>query len=163
MKRTAIQRRTPLRQAKPARYVCADRCAGDIEESTPTCSRCEGEALPVLTGRPVAQVPRNKRGKRRDGPEWRYIRRHVINAANGICERCGEFPASEVHHRVTRARGGIHHPANLAALCAGPGTNDCHGLVHAFNEVPWLLPGAFIGGVYVGPWEPFVERFGRSA
>lgn len=53
----------------------------------------------------------------------------------GMCEICGEKPASEIHHFQEQHKadkngyiGTIHknHPANLASIC-----NDCHNKEHA--------------------------------
>ena len=142
-------------------------------EGVPPTAIAELLEVPVM---PVRRVLRERgvQSRRSGAPTFaerraaeaailREARAVVLARDEGVCQRCGESGCVEVHHRVTRARGGPHHPENLVALCAGPGTNDCHGLVHAFNEQPWLLPGQFIAGVYKGPHEPFLKRWGEWA
>lgn len=93
------------------------------------------------------------------------VRQAVRVRSQGVCERCRCCEASHMHHRVTRSRGGPHHAVNLAHLCAGPGSCDCHSLVHRTNEEPWLIRGRFLHGVYEGPYEPYRSIWGdrRSA
>lgn len=79
--------------------------------------------------------------------------------SRGRCERCwadgrGWRAGEQLHHRVTRARGGPHDARNLAHLC-----ERCHREVHAGNVRPWLLPGLFVRGVYTGPWEEYREAY----
>ena len=78
----------------------------------------------------------------------------VRSRAGGLCERCGK-PASDIHHRQPRQRGGtrrehIHSAVNCVSLC-----RLCHDdverhreqayadgwLVHSWDDprdVPWL-------------------------
>ena len=42
-----------------------------------------------------------------------------------------EYRASHKHHIQRRSQGGSNDPENLLAVCAGPGTPDHHGFIHA--------------------------------
>lgn len=44
-----------------------------------------------------------------------------------ICEICGESDSSilEIHHIISRSRGGSNHPSNLCYICC-----NCHCKVH---------------------------------
>lgn len=67
-------------------------------------------------------------------------RRLVELRSGGVCESCGDRPASDVHHRKYLKRGGTHEVHNLLALCGGPfgmaGGNHsgCHGRAHSGAE-----------------------------
>ena len=70
--------------------------------------------------------------------------RLVLGRSRGICERCAERNATDIHHRRPRGMGGtrhpeIHSPANLLHLCA-----DCHRWVEsnsrAAYEFGWKVP-----------------------
>jgi hypothetical protein len=108
---------------------------------------------------------------KREKPVRADVRAIVRERSKGMCERCSNpghrCPALAMHHRVTKARGRFDHPSNLADLCAGPGTCDCHGVVHRLGEFPWLLPGRFVLNkasgrrFYEGEYEPFRMAFGR--
>ena len=54
------------------------------------------------------------------------MRRRVLDAVGWRCERCGNGPPLEVHHRDgDRAN---NDPSNLEALCGGP--RGCHAREH---------------------------------
>jgi len=55
---------------------------------------------------------------------WRERREHILERANYICERCGERPATEVHH-LTYLRVFSEFPSDLVALC-----RQCHAEIH---------------------------------
>lgn len=57
-------------------------------------------------------------------PQWREKRSLVMKRANGVCEGCGKFPASQVHH-LTYDHVGNELLFELVAVC-----NACHELVH---------------------------------
>ena len=84
----------------------------------------------------------------------RSVRQFVASRSRGVCERCGRARAMEVHHRLTRARGGTDEPSNLAHLCAG-----CHREVHDRNEHPWIVAGYLLRGVYYGDDEEYRQRY----
>lgn len=77
------------------------------------------------------------------------VRRLVYERSGGICERCYYWPATNVHHRVARQKGGSRHtpwinlPSNLPHLCGGP-TWGCHGFAtqHPLSARPdgWVVP-----------------------
>lgn len=69
----------------------------------------------------------------------------VRERSRGVCEGCGRKKATDIHHRRTLARGGLHNIANLVALCGGEGFSGgnhsgCHGLAHS-GDAPagWLI------------------------
>jgi 5-methylcytosine-specific restriction protein A len=67
------------------------------------------------------------------GPDAK-TRAVVAKRDGGRCVRCAA-PATQIHHRRSRGRGGssdpaINSPANLLTLC-GSGTTGCHGWVES--------------------------------
>lgn len=60
----------------------------------------------------------------------------VKERSGGVCEGCGVRPATDVHHRRYRSRGGGHEVSNLLHLCggesglAGGNHSGCHGVAH---------------------------------
>lgn len=71
----------------------------------------------------------------------------VLTRAGGLCELCGGYRASNIHHRRPRGMGGtkaqwINEPSNLLALC-GSGTMGCHGMIESNRaeayDRGWLL------------------------
>jgi hypothetical protein len=55
---------------------------------------------------------------------WRERREHILNRANYTCEKCGNRPATEVHH-LTYVRVFNELPSDLVALC-----KQCHAEIH---------------------------------
>lgn len=55
---------------------------------------------------------------------WAQRRAAAIRKANGICECCEYFSATQAHH-VTYERIGQEHESDLIAVCS-----FCHGLMH---------------------------------
>ena len=74
-------------------------------------------------------------------------RRMVSVRSDDLCEGCGKRPATDVHHRKYRSRGGKHTLENLIHLCGGesglPGGNHsgCHGIAHSGegHELGWSV------------------------
>jgi hypothetical protein len=61
-------------------------------------------------------------------PQWRDIRAKRMAIANGICEGCGDRPATQVHHLTYDHRG--HEMLwELRAVC-----DECHDLIHKKGE-----------------------------
>jgi 5-methylcytosine-specific restriction endonuclease McrA len=58
--------------------------------------------------------------------EWERIVAAVAARSGGRCERCGERPPDDPHHRKFLSRGGEDCASNVAALC-----RRCHREVHA--------------------------------
>ena len=93
----------------------------------------------------------------------REIAETVIARSRGLCERCRTARGEHLHHRLTRARGGIDHPAVLAHLCAA-----CHRQVHATNVRPWIVDGYMLTDkltgqtVYVGTDPTLTATFPKS-
>jgi len=65
----------------------------------------------------------------RKSPEWQKKRLKVLERAKGICEGCGENPATQVHH-LTYAHIYDELLFELVALC-----RDCHSKCHADHDV----------------------------
>lgn len=122
VKRTQIQRKTPLRAARPRRWLC-ESCGAEREGST--CDRCGSSGLPpILTARPVAKPKRPK------DVIPAHTRAALEERSGGVCERCQQARATDAHHIVLRSRGGDHSLDNLGHLC-----HACHMLLHANPEL----------------------------
>jgi 5-methylcytosine-specific restriction endonuclease McrA len=61
-------------------------------------------------------------------PEWDDKRALVLKRAKGICEGCGEVPATEVHH-LSYTHVGNEFLWQLVAVCRG-----CHARVHNLGD-----------------------------
>lgn len=55
---------------------------------------------------------------------WRERREVAMSRANGVCEKCKQAPAREVHH-LTYLRVFNELPTDLVALC-----RPCHAAIH---------------------------------
>jgi 5-methylcytosine-specific restriction endonuclease McrA len=55
---------------------------------------------------------------------WRERREYILKRANHTCEKCGKWPATEVHH-LTYLRVFNEFPSDLLALC-----RQCHAEIH---------------------------------
>jgi hypothetical protein len=65
----------------------------------------------------------------------------VKERSGGICEGCGIRPATEVHHRKYRSRGGGNEVSNLLDLCGWGNHSGCHGEAHGSNAPEgWAVP-----------------------
>lgn len=82
----------------------------------------------------------------------------VQTRSKGICEACGTAPATEVHHRRYKSRGGGHEVSNLFHVCGRGNHTGCHGKAHKGAEgLGWSVKsGAFAPSVipvwYQGSW-----------
>lgn len=126
-----------------------------LQRGTAGLSR-SGGGLSRSGGMPSRQkrIPPRSRSRPREGVTDE-VAQEVIRRSGGICERCRVRPGTELHHRVTRARGGPHDAFNLAHLCG-----ECHHVwAHGENEYPWLVPGYFIRGVYHGIDEAYRAQY----
>lgn len=61
-------------------------------------------------------------------PEWRRKREKVLQRSKGICEGCGDRPATQVHH-TTYAHVGRELLFELVAIC-----DQCHEICHDEKE-----------------------------
>lgn len=97
---------------------------------------------PLKRGKPLqrgtkrlARVTRLRRVGRR-GREVRSkinaVRDEVLARAGGRCARFRKRRRLELHHRLSRARGGGHAAANLAPLC-----KPCHSGVTDHTAPDW--------------------------
>jgi 5-methylcytosine-specific restriction endonuclease McrA len=68
-------------------------------------------------------------------------RRIVQERCGGLCEGCGKQPATELHHRKYRSRGGGHEVSNLIYLCGWGNHTGCHGVAHSAegHELGWSV------------------------
>ena len=57
-------------------------------------------------------------------PQWQRIRQKVMKRCGGICEGCGDRPATQVHH-LTYERLGREMLFDLVGLC-----RSCHESIH---------------------------------
>jgi hypothetical protein len=62
--------------------------------------------------------------------EERRARKLVRARSGGVCEGCGQAPATNYSHRIGRGVGGRWCPSNALDLC-GSGITGCHGYVGA--------------------------------
>lgn len=100
----------------------------------------------------IGQRP-NKQPKRIPTPN----RRIVEARSGGVCEACGDRPASDIHHRQYLSRGGTHDVHNLIHLCGFGNTSGCHGFAHRDGEPSGLSIGRgfrswLIPVLYRGSW-----------
>lgn len=79
----------------------------------------------MAVGQRPAKQPKNIPAKNR---------RIVEQRSGGVCESCGDNPASDVHHRQYRSRGGSHDVHNLIHLCGWGNHTGCHGRAHSDGE-----------------------------
>jgi hypothetical protein len=70
----------------------------------------------------------------------------VKNRSKGVCEGCGLVPATEIHHRQYRSRGGTDAVSNLLHLCGWGNHTGCHGVAHtkAGEDKGWSVRSGFI-------------------
>lgn len=66
-------------------------------------------------------------------PEWRVLRRQVLDRADGRCEYCGQASATQVHHR-TYQRVGAEELGDLAAICVPCHENHHPHMPRTFSE-----------------------------
>lgn len=85
--------------------------------------------------------------------------RTVKERSAGVCEGCGHKPASQIHHRKYRSRGGSHDVSNLLHLCGSGNHTGCHGLAHSATPPEgWALPS----GLCKPTLEPLIYRGVRA-
>lgn len=101
MKRTGLQRKTPLRATKPIKRVS------------------------IVPGKSTVNPTRMKPWRPTKTTEETLGRKIVSERADEHCERCGlQSDALEWHHRRNRSQGGLWDPANGMAL-----DRACHHFV----------------------------------
>jgi hypothetical protein len=61
-------------------------------------------------------------------------RSRLYERAHGCCESCGQYGATNAHHRQNRSQGGPDTLSNLLLLC-GSGTTGCHGYITQSPEM----------------------------
>ncbi len=64
----------------------------------------------------------------RETPEWRELRRRVLDRANRVCEGCGQAEATQAHH-LTYERLGREMLFDLVAVCRA-----CHEAIHGIED-----------------------------
>lgn len=91
-------------------------------------------------------------------------RRMVEERSKGICEGCGKAPATEIHHRRYKSRGGRHEVSNLIHLCGWGNHTGCHGVAHKGAErIGWsvssgVFPPSDIPVLCRGVWVAFDDE-----
>lgn len=73
--------------------------------------------------KPKRSTPRRREGHRFTGVDWDEATMLLWARARGLCERCGNRPPVERHHRKRRRDGG-DTLSNLLFLCS-----DCHRFI----------------------------------
>lgn len=124
MKRTRLQRKTPLRAKSPR------------VGSTP--SQRAARIVRAAIGRK----------RRRVTAEERSARAIVGRRSAGVCEGCGVRPATDWAHRVGRGQQGGWSPVNGLHLCsdlaAPDGLRGCHEWSHSrrahAEDLGWIVP-----------------------
>lgn len=126
LRRTPLQRSTPLRSTKPIRRGGRLRAKSPHRVVEENGSRVPADVVDA-----------------------------VLRRSKGLCERCRKEPGTDLHHRLTRARGGPDDVFNLAHLC-----RKCHHVhAHGQNEHPWLIRGRIMHGVYTGPDDTYRDQY----
>lgn len=64
-------------------------------------------------------------------PQWRTLRRKVLDRAKNLCEGCRDKPPTQVHH-LTYAHWKNEFLWELVAVC-----DDCHERIHPHMGTPW--------------------------
>ena len=59
------------------------------------------------------------------------VARQIEERSGGICEGCGNAPATEKHHRKFKSRGGKDTVDNGLDLCGWGNHTGCHGEAHS--------------------------------
>lgn len=68
------------------------------------------------------------------------VRKVVAKRSGGVCEGCGNAPATEFHHRRFKSRGGKDTVPNCLHLCGWGNHTGCHGLAHSASPPPgWAV------------------------
>src|SRR5699024_11712425 len=127
MKRTPLRRRTPLKAAKP------------IARRTKTRT---GAGRTSGSGKPSAGIPE-------------AVRNEIRARSGGKCEHCRKAPATEMHHRLPRSRGGLHDPFNLIHLCA----LDHEVTAHLYYHPDLMIEGYMLRGLYYGPNREYRQTY----
>ncbi len=78
-----------------------------------------GNWCPAHQPKPTLEFSRESASRRGYGRRWQRLRL-VVLANEPLCELCGQL-ATDVDHRVSRARGGLDTFENLRPLC-----HSCH-------------------------------------
>lgn len=77
------------------------------------------------------------------------VRDQLHERAQGCCERCGVWGATNAHHRLNQSQGGTHVLSGLGLLC-GSGCTGCHGWVTEHPEKAkdegWTVSGNGVPG-----------------
>lgn len=74
------------------------------------------------------------------------VKRLIEARSGGVCEGCGKRPATEMHHRKYKSRGGKNTAENALHLCGWGNHTGCHGEAHT-------NPERVIDGWSVNSWD----------
>lgn len=58
------------------------------------------------------------------------VAKRLKSRSGGVCEGCGEHPATQAHHRQYKSRGGRGVIENAIHLCGSGNHSGCHGDAH---------------------------------
>lgn len=122
--------------------------SGSLRRKTPLRTR-----TPLVGGGPLQRSARLTRtaiqNRRRQERRPEEVRARQLLAARslGVCEGCGQRPATDWAHRVARSQQGLWCPSNGLHLCsdlaAPDGRRGCHERAHASptwaRERGWIL------------------------
>jgi hypothetical protein len=102
---------------------------------------------------PLKRSAAKTTGRKRDTGPTKKVRDIVKARADGLCERCGQHPGSQVHHRLPRRAGGtsrewINDVSNLLLLHPA-----CHELVE-HNRLKAIADGLLIPDGFYPPDVP---------
>lgn len=97
------------------------------------------------------------------------VARAIESRSGGLCEGCGEAPATEKHHRKYKSRGGKDVLSNALHLCGWGNHSGCHGRAHSDDppegwsvhswEEPRLEPVRLhVGRVVLLDHEPWIAE-----
>ena len=69
----------------------------------------------------------------------------IRERSGGVCEACGKVPATQVHHRLYKSRGGRGNVANGLAVCGFGNAGGCHGIAHTAKgeQQGWSIRSGF--------------------
>lgn len=120
-KGTPLTRKTPLpRSTKPLTQRKPLKRSSALNKTQPANTNREHKlkrTTPTRAKRPTVTAAE------------RHTRALVTTRSQGLCERCGQAPATDKAHRIGRAVGGKWTPENILDLC-----HPCHMHDHANPE-----------------------------
>lgn len=123
------------------------------------CKTCRGAGYSIIRQEGVVCATCQGTGQVNASKEIPPANRALVRKrSGGICEICHVQPATDVHHRQYRSRGGSHDVENLIDACGPGNVFGCHGRAHGADP----LPGTTVSRYNVTPLSeiPFTDRRG---